>query len=148
MEIYHQLPEELQKIIKYFALECPYKKELKNYDKATYTQSIESAYFYYPYFFEQLVAERPNKINKFIIEDAVHFYNSYDMIIKYNYLYCITGRFYERNLKGVLYQTLKSCTSTNQKNALANIVSNDTKPFSKLSKNELMSALIIHFNVV
>ena len=148
MEIYRQLPEELQRIIKYFALECPYKEELKKYDRATYTQSIESAYMYYPYFFERLVAERPNQINKVIVEDAVHFYNSYDKTIKNNYLYYMTDHFYERNLKGVLYHTLKSCTSIYQRKVLANIVSNNTKSFSKLNKNELMSALITHFRVV
>lgn len=33
MEIYIQLPEEL-KNIKYFALKCPHKEELKKYDNA------------------------------------------------------------------------------------------------------------------
>jgi len=145
MEIYHQLPEELQKIIKYFALECPYKEELKNYDKAIYTQSITSYGMYYPYFFERLFVERPNKINNFIVETAVDFYNSYDKTIKYNYLHYMTDLFYERNVKGVLYHTLKSCTSINQRKVLANIVSNNTKPFSKLNKNELMSALITKY---
>lgn len=137
MEIYIQLPEELQKNIKYFALKCPHKEELKKYDKAIYTQSFISikSSMYYPFLFEKLSIERLNKIH-FIIEDAVSYYNSYDKTIKYNDLYYIIDHYYERYSKMFLYRHVKPYTKIRQQKILS-----DTKYL--LKKMELKIKNII-----
>ncbi len=73
MEIYHQLPEELQKIIKYFVLECPHTLPKRNV-----TYKLTNTYCIHHHFYREVLDIFSSKGDNYISEDYNLIVNSLD----------------------------------------------------------------------
>jgi len=136
MELVKRLPTELQKIIKYYALESPFKKELEEYRRPTYEWTSR-----------ELLVWRDLKTNRYehIVVNLYHFFSSYKQKIDYNFMTYFNKLYMSSFSRDDLYKRLKSLTNAKQREILVKSI-NGKRTFSRFRKEDLIQATLLHEN--
>ena len=137
LELYDRLPNELQRIIKYYTLISPHKKKIKEYKYPIYIHSIR---YIHPIniYMEHICISNPLKKNTIINEDRDSFYTTDGFLLKLKFMSIYNHNRFEIEKK-MYIDYIKWNLSLRERNYYSQKEFN--KPFSRLNKQQLFIIL-------